>query len=189
MIDHMGNVIFETARLIVRQYTEADAEQALVIYGDPEVMRFLGNGKTAPVENVEQMRRTLIERRIKRYEPNPRLGAWAAVSKDTGRIVGTIILLNLDSTDEIEVGWHLARSAWGNGYATEGGRAAIEHGFNTVGLDRIACVVHPDNHRSQAVARRLNLKHEGRKHYYEQDLEYFSIEHAARREDSPDRRA
>ena len=53
MIDHMGNVIFETARLIVRQYTEADAEQALVIYGDPEVMRFLGNGKTAPVENVE----------------------------------------------------------------------------------------------------------------------------------------
>ncbi|CAN5626949.1 GNAT family N-acetyltransferase [soil metagenome] len=174
MFDYMSAVIFETPRLVVRQYTEADAEQAFPIYSDPLVMRFLGNGKTAPVATVDEMRRVLIERRIKRYLPDPKFGAWAALAKNSGTIVGTIILLNLDSGPEIEVGWHLARSAWGNGYATEGGRGAIDYGFNTAGLDRIACVVHPDNHKSLAVARRLNLNHEGRKRHYEQELEYFS---------------
>ncbi|MBC8109003.1 MAG: GNAT family N-acetyltransferase [Anaerolineae bacterium] len=170
----MSIVIFETPRLTVRQYTEADAEQALEIYSDPEVMRFISMGKTGPITNVDEMRQNLIERRMKRYKETPQFGGWAAVAKDTGTIVGTIILLNLDNNPEIEVGWHLARSAWGKGYATEGGRGAIDHGFNVAGLDRIACVVHPDNHKSLAVARRLNLTHEGRRHYYNQDLEYFS---------------
>ena len=154
----MSKVIFETPRLIIRQYTEADAEQALAIYSDPEVMRFIGMMKAAtPITTVEQMRQNLIERRMKRYAENPQFGGWAAVLKDTGTIIGTIILLNLDNSPEIEVGWHLARSAWGHGYATEGGRGAIDYGFNVAGLDRIACVVHPDNHKSLAVARRLGL--------------------------------
>jgi [ribosomal protein S5]-alanine N-acetyltransferase len=180
MNDRMSKVIFETPRLIIRQYTEADAEQALAIYSDPEVMQFIGTGK-GPIQNVEQMRANLIERRIKRYTETPQFGGWAAVSKDTGTIVGTIILMNLDNNPEIEVGWHLARHAWGNGYATEGGRGAIDYGFNVAGLDRIACVVHPDNHRSLAVARRLNLHHEGQRHYYNQDLEYFSTQNPSRR--------
>lgn len=170
----MSKVIFETPRLVVRQYNEADAEQALVIYSDPEVMRFIGMNKTAPITTVEQMRQNLVERRMKRYLETPQFGGWAAVSKDTGKIVGTIILFNLDNNPEIEVGWHLARWAWGNGYATEGGRGAIDYGFNVAGLDRIACVVHPDNLKSLAVARRLGLTHAGRKRYYEQELEYFS---------------
>lgn len=175
MNDCMSKLIFETPRLIVRQYTEADAEQALAIYSDPEVMQFIGMMKAAtPITTVDQMRQNLIVRRIKRYNETPQFGGWAAVSKETGKIIGTIILMNLDSSPEIEVGWHLARAAWGNGYATEGGRGAIEYGFNVAGLDRIACVVHPDNHRSLAVARRLNLTHEGRRHHYAQELEYFS---------------
>jgi RimJ/RimL family protein N-acetyltransferase len=172
----MSKVIFETPRLIVRQYTEADAEQALEIYSDPEVMRFIGMMKSAvPITTIEQMRQNLIERRMKRYLETPHFGGWAAVSKATGKIIGTIILLNLDNNPDIEVGWHLARSAWGHGYATEGGRAAIDYGFNVAGLNRIACVVHPENHKSLAVARRLNLTYEGQRHYYNQDLEYFSI--------------
>src|SRR5438552_331988 len=116
------NVIFETPRLVVRQYMASDAEQAFAMYSDPEVMRFLGVGGRKPVATVDAMRQGLIDRIIPRYQQTPQFGMWAAQLKETGQIVGSILLKDLDGQPEIEVGWHLARHAWGNGYATEGGR-------------------------------------------------------------------
>jgi [ribosomal protein S5]-alanine N-acetyltransferase len=166
-------LIFQTPRLNIRQYTEADAQQALVIYGDPEVMRFLGVAKTGPVQDIDAMRHGLSNR-IAHYARHPGYGCWAAELRTSGVIVGSILLKDLDAQPIIEVGWHLARFAWGNGYATEGGHGAIEYGFEKMGLDEIGCVVNPDNDKSLAVARRLGLTHRGKHRAYEQDLEYFT---------------
>ena len=60
----------------------------------------------------------------------------------------------------VEVGWRFRRSAWGNGYATEAARAALDYGFNVAGLEEIVSLTTRTNERSQAVMRRLGLTHD-----------------------------
>jgi RimJ/RimL family protein N-acetyltransferase len=69
----------------------------------------------------------------------------------------------LDQVDDgmpftgVEIGWRLARSAWGQGYATEAARAALAHGFDTLELPEILAVTTATNLRSQAVMRRIGM--------------------------------
>ena len=79
----------------------------------------------------------------------------------------------LPSTDdEIEIGWHLARKAWGHGYASEAGTAVLRCGFSDLGLGRICALVNPQNIRSAAVARRIGLQWmETTNRYYDGDRE------------------
>jgi RimJ/RimL family protein N-acetyltransferase len=58
----------------------------------------------------------------------------------------------------VEVGWRLRRSAWGCGYATEAARPALAHGLSDLDLEEIISLIHSDNARSLAVARRLGLR-------------------------------
>ncbi|MGH7176165.1 MAG: GNAT family N-acetyltransferase [Tepidisphaeraceae bacterium] len=167
-------MIFQTDRLIVRRYTCDDAAQALRIYGDPEVMQFLGDGKTPVVSTIDEMRNRLVKR-IEAYERAPGFGGWATVLKSTNELIGTTLLKDLDGGPEIEVGWHFARSVWSNGYATEAARGAVKYGFESKNLPRIVAVVHAANSRSLAVVRRLGMAHEGVRHFYNVDLEYFAL--------------
>jgi RimJ/RimL family protein N-acetyltransferase len=57
----------------------------------------------------------------------------------------------------VEVGWRLARSPWGEGYATEAGRASVDLGFTSLGLDEIVSFTVPTNVRSRAVMERLGM--------------------------------
>jgi RimJ/RimL family protein N-acetyltransferase len=165
------SILFETERLLIRPYTPDDAEEAFEIYNDPEVAHFIGG----VVEESIETQRASLERINRRYEEaGGGFGYWAIVEKTGGRIVGTVILQPLPGWPEVEVGWHLARRAWGNGYATEAARGCLDYGFGTLGLTRIVAVVDPLNTRSLAVARRLGMKHEGIIRAYEKDLEFFS---------------
>jgi RimJ/RimL family protein N-acetyltransferase len=60
----------------------------------------------------------------------------------------------------VEIGWRLARDAWGHGYATEAAAAALRFGFDECGLDRIISIRHVDNVRSRRVMEKLGLTHE-----------------------------
>ena len=75
----------------------------------------------------------------------------------TGEFVGWAGPWYAEGGPELEVGRTFARAAWGDGYATEAGRAAIEWGRSSLGLTRIASVINPANERSIAVARRLGM--------------------------------
>ncbi len=57
----------------------------------------------------------------------------------------------------MEIGWRLARSAWGHGYATEAARAVLAFGFDTLELPEILAVTTATNLRSQAVMTRLGM--------------------------------
>jgi RimJ/RimL family protein N-acetyltransferase len=58
----------------------------------------------------------------------------------------------------VEIGWRLARHAWGQGYATEAAAAALQDGFGRLGFGEILAYTAPDNPRSQAVMARLDLR-------------------------------
>ena len=67
------------------------------------------------------------------------------------------------------------RSAWGQGIATEAGRAVLDHGFRRLGFDPIVAVTHPANLASQRVLEKLGLKPRGAAFHYEQSLSFFEL--------------
>ena len=167
--------VFETERLSVRAWTHEDAAAVLDIYSRKEVARWLG-ATPRPLESLDEAH-LLVDQWASRSQPDPTYGVWCVAETATGMPVGTVLLVPLrGATDgEVEVGWHLHPDRWGNGYATEAARGAIERGL-AAGLPEVLAVVNPDNARSQAVCRRLGMEHVGRSgQYYGIPLEVFRI--------------
>ncbi|MEV1287340.1 GNAT family N-acetyltransferase [Micromonospora sp. NPDC049679] len=159
--------IFETERLLVREWTEspADLERVFDIYSRWEVARWLGAEPRvleAPSDAAEMVRRWHA-----RYAPDAgRYGVWAIEVRGTGLVAGTVLLKALpgadnEPTSEIEVGWHLHPDSWGHGYATEAARGAVDRAFAD-GLAEIYAVVKPGNEASIAVTGRLGMTPLGR---------------------------
>jgi RimJ/RimL family protein N-acetyltransferase len=90
-------------------------------------------------------------------------GTWAAERKADGVLIGRIGLWKPEGWPGVEVGWKLARHAWGNGYATEGARASIEWGWEMLDVPTLISLIHPQNHASMRVAERLGM-HRARQH-------------------------
>lgn len=173
-------ILWDTERLTIRDWVpEADAEQAFEIYGDPKVMRFVGNGKTQ--ESVETQQ-TALDELVARYAAlNNGTGSWAIVEKSTGAIVGAVLLKQLPDnqgqlTQDYEVGWHLRQASWGKGYATEAARAAIAYGFKELKLPVIYAVAYAENLASFRVTQRLGMKPLGSTNqYYGVEVELFEL--------------
>lgn len=148
-------MIYRTPRLLIRPWTFADLEAFLAIYGDPEVMAPL---LASPLQSLKEAR----ERMAKRFEAAksdpPGLGFWAIERKEDLQVVGSVILKPLPEDTRVEVGWHLGRAYWGNGYASEAGAGALKYGFEERGLEEIYAIVRKENVRSQAVCDRIGLK-------------------------------
>ncbi|TDO68669.1 RimJ/RimL family protein N-acetyltransferase [Kribbella sp. VKM Ac-2571] len=172
-------VVFETDRLVVRDWADPDGDRVFDIYRRWEVSRWLG------AEPRVMPDRGAASKAIMRWNERSReapYGVWAVEERATGTIAGTVLLTPLpDPTDgtagrgEVEVGWHFHPDAWGRGLATESARAAIEHGFRA-GIGQIYAVVRPDNVASLAVCHRLGMRSIGRTtRWYDAELEAFLI--------------
>jgi len=165
----LGRVIYETERLIVREWTDNPEDLARIfeIYRQWEVARWIGMDE--PLREPAQAR-TVITRWQARYEKNEhKYGPWAMQIKQTGAVAGTVLFGPLpepsdgsEGRGEIEVGWHLHPDSWGHGYATEAAEGALDLGFGTYGLAEIYAVALPSNERSIAVMRRLGMSSRGR---------------------------
>lgn len=88
-------------------------------------------------------------------------GIWAVERRDTGGFAGFIglapVALDVWFTPAVEVGWRLDRPHWGQGFATEGGRAALAYAFDTLGLPCVVSFTALENVRSEAVMVRLGM--------------------------------
>ena len=175
----MAETIYETERLRVRRWTEADVPRLVEFYSHPDVWEHVPDLRVRDVEEMEQRLPRLMES-YERYGPG--LGVWAAERMSDGLAVGTVMLKNLPDgqeqiTDDVEIGWHLARDCWGQGYATEMARGALAHGFERQGLDCILAVTSTENLRSQAVMKRLGMVYRGMTQaYYGMDLMLYGID-------------
>ena len=99
--------------------------------------------------------------RIEEHFEADGFGLWALEVRATGAFVGFTGLarqtFEAAFNPSVEVGWRLARDAWGHGYATEAGLASLGFAFETFGLDEVVSITTARNVRSQAVMRRLGM--------------------------------
>jgi RimJ/RimL family protein N-acetyltransferase len=144
-----------TERLHLRPFRPGDFEAHAEICADPEVMRFIRAGALSRADAWWQLARYMGHWQIRGY------GLWAVVEQTTGRLVGHLGYLDPEGGHGFEMGWALARQAWGKGYAFEGTRAAVAHAFTEMDRGHIACVIRPDNARSIRLAGRLGARMEG----------------------------
>lgn len=160
-------MIFETERMIARPWTLDDAEAAFDMYGDPEVMRYLGrNGAGATIGSVEEMRDRL-GKAIDKYGDSPNGYIYAAlVLKSIQQPIGTALLKPLELTsgewaDEIEIGWHLARAYWGKGLGTECALGVMRYGFDTLELPELHAIAYPENKASLRIMQKIGMDYRG----------------------------
>jgi RimJ/RimL family protein N-acetyltransferase len=147
-------VTLETPRLWLRQWREEDFEPFAALNSDPETMRYFpARLRRAESDAFAERAGLLIALRG--------WGLWAVELKAGGEFIGFVGLnevdFQADFTPAVEVGWRLARQYWGNGYATEAARAAVDFGFRELGLEEIVAMTTPANQRSRRVMERLGM--------------------------------
>ncbi len=151
--DHRGPTL-HTDRLVLRRWRDSDRAPFAALNGDPEVMRYF----RAPLDRAASD--AFIDRIEAGFEELG-YGLWATEVRGSGAFIGFVGLArqtyDAPFTPAVEVGWRLARPAWGQGYATEAARAALTFGFTDVGLDEIVSVTSQMNERSRAVMTRLGM--------------------------------
>ena len=149
-------VFLETKRLVLRQFTQADAGDLQDLYNDPDVMRFINGGKPATRDAIE---RAVLPRFLRYYERSDGYGFWAAIEKATGAFLGWFSLKPPEggSPDDVELGYRLRTSAWGKGYGTEGSRALIRKGFTELGMRRVFATTYEENIASRRVMEKAGL--------------------------------
>ena len=156
LLAQLRSASVETDRLTLRPLQRHDLHAFEPCWADEDVMRHIGAGGVRTGEAAARMLDALIAHREQHG-----YGLWAVVPHDVGRPVGWAGLMVPTFLPAVlpavEVDYGLGREWWGRGYATESARAALEHGFTELGLDRIIAIVYPENARSRAVIERLGM--------------------------------
>lgn len=149
------DIAFETERLRLRQWREADYAAFAALNADAEVMRYF----PAPLSRAES---DAMADRCRGLIAAKGWGLWAVERKTDGAFLGFVGLHEpaaaLPFAPCVEVGWRLARHAWGYGYATEAARGALAYGFGHLGLDEIVFFTALANARSRAVMQRIGMQ-------------------------------
>jgi len=149
-----------TPRLVLRAWSPDDAAEALTIYGDPDVTRWLAP-LASRVPDATAMRGVLVEWIGDSYaRPFPE-GRWAIERRDDGSIIGGAELLPLGEGHRLFMGWQLRSAAWGRGFASEVGHALAHQAFELDGVHEIFAVTHARNQRGRATALRIGMSHIG----------------------------
>ena len=139
----------QTERLIMRGWRLGDFERYADFMADPDVTRHLTGEPMSRADAWRNMAMVAGHWSLRGY------GMWAVERKSDCALLGRVGLHFPDGWPGLEVGWTLGKEYWGQGYATEAARAAIDYGFLTQGVERLLSVIDIDNLASQAVACRV----------------------------------
>lgn len=149
-------IIFETPRLHLRQFTEADAPLILELNSDPEIVKYVHE---LPLETEEQARKIIVDIILPQYKNN--LGRWAIHLKENAEFIGWCGLKYRPEPDEIDLGYRLMQKAWGKGYATEAAMHSLDYGFRTLKLKLITARAHIENIASIKVLEKTGMDYIG----------------------------
>ena len=173
-----------TKRLALRPFSFSDLGLAIDLFTDEQIMRYVG-GTIAKEKIVEEAE--FYTRRGGRGC----IGIWCICDRITGESLGSIALLPLpvdkDDTDweqliedqlpdgEVEIGFLLKRTAWGNGYATEAAQRLLRFVFEDSPLEEVVAVIDPKNQSSRRVLEKIGFVDTGIRRAYGEDLLGFQV--------------
>jgi RimJ/RimL family protein N-acetyltransferase len=178
----------ECARVRLRPWRNTDAMDFMAILADAEVMRYFGSGLAyrfkravaglaARVSDLEA-RRAISG--LQRHWAVHGFGEWAVEERDTRELLGKVGLVHHPDWPlgdvRVEIGWMLARPAWGRGLATEAATAALDDAFERAGLDGVISVARRDNVRSERVMQKLGMRREGATRWRGSDMIWYSLD-------------
>lgn len=163
--------VFETERLILRPFENADADAIFALRSDAAFMRFIKEPETRAESDAWL-------RMVSRYWKSDNIGFWAVVFKETGETIGWTGVWILPETYETEIGFSISHKHQGKGIATEAARVALEYGFENRNSTRVVALAMPENLASRRVMEKLGMRFERRKHYrsYDKELVYYALE-------------
>jgi ribosomal-protein-alanine N-acetyltransferase len=146
-----------TDRLLLRHWRPEDRAPFAAMNADPEVMEHF----LAPLTRAES---DAFVDRIEGVFAERGFGLWAVEVRATGEFIGftglSVPSFEAHFMPAVEIGWRLARPAWGHGYASEAARRALRAGFDDYGLPEVVSFTAVTNVRSQAVMRRIGMTHD-----------------------------
>ena len=161
-----------TARLHLRPFTLADHIAIHAVYADPDVMRFVGHGAHRTMSETATALRTygdVLERRGYSF--------LAVTEREGGALIGDGGLHPLAGIGpDVELGYTLARSAWGKGYATELGQALVDYAFTVLRVPRVVAQVEPANTASRRVLAKLGMRERGERIAYGRPHLLYAVE-------------
>lgn len=144
-----------TPRLVLRPFQPRDLDAYAAMCADAEVMRFIGPGGAVDRGGAwRQMALFLGHWQLRGH------GMWALERREDGRLVGRAGFLHPEGWPGFELGWLLARDAWGHGYAFEAAAAALAFAHDELGRRDVISLIRPGNDRSARLAAKLGAAHE-----------------------------
>lgn len=145
-------LITKTNRLYLRELTIDDAIHFFEMNNDDTVIRYTGDVPFASIDAAKTF--------LDAYQVNYRdykMGRWAVCLNTTNEMIGWCGLKYHTQENLVDVGYRFYQAHWGNGYATEATKAALEYGFHVLKLERIVAHVHKDNIASHKVVLKAGL--------------------------------
>ena len=147
--------ILETQRLRLREFSQDDLDDLAAMVADEDQMRFYPRAKTGDEASA------WIRRNVALYEEYG-FGFWFIESLATSGFLGYcgIRPLALEGASGIEIGWHIKKTFWNRGIATEAALAARDLAFGRFRLVRLVAIIHPDHIASRHVAENIGMHDE-----------------------------
>jgi ribosomal-protein-alanine N-acetyltransferase len=147
----------ETERLLLREFLESDLENLFEMESNPNVHIFVGK---KPLKQIDEARAyiQIIQQQYKDFGT----GRWAVVLKETGEFIGwsgiKFITKEINNhKDFYEIGYRFNEKHWGKGYATESGKAFMDHAFNNMKVDAVYAYADEGNDNSRKILEKLGL--------------------------------
>ena len=140
----------ETERLTLRAFGEDDVIAIHELLQDPDVVRYVGDRRVPTLQETwRSVAGWLGHWALRGY------GQWAIEERTSGHLIGRAGIINPAEWPGAEVGYLLGRAWWGRGFATEAAAAAMDWGFEEIGVDDLLSLIDPANQASIAVVTRL----------------------------------
>ena len=152
----MNNIIFESERLIFKEFKLTDANLIFQLNLDPEVTRFTGD----PIHSLEQAEEVLKNIILPQYTLYGH-GRWAVYLKSTNDFIGWCGLKYLTESGEIDLGYRCMKIFWNKGYASEAAKATVEYGLEILNLKCITGRAVPENIASIKILEKCGMEYIG----------------------------
>ncbi|HET9747390.1 MAG TPA: GNAT family N-acetyltransferase [Chitinophagaceae bacterium] len=150
------NVVIETERLLLRTFTELDANLIYELNADPDVTRHTHD----PVKDLGHASEILEKVILPQYALYNH-GRWAVHLKPTLQFLGWCGLKYRPELNEVDLGFRFKKDVWGKGYATEAAVASIKYGFGKLGLKHITGRAEIENRSSWRVLEKCGMIYTG----------------------------